>query len=417
MECFTARQPIFDRQRRVRAYELLHRESEENCFPKNVSSIQATSKVLVNTFLNMNIDRISEGKDVLVNFSEKALIENFPEVAPYNRIILEILETVTPNQEMYDIIRSLFHKRYRIALDDFEYSADWERFLKFIKVVKFDIQQKPLREIKDVIAHFKKNHPKIKLLAEKVETYKEYEEAREMGFHYFQGYFFAKPVIIKSQGVDISESSLMNIYVEVMKPNICFKKLNTLLQCDLSLCYKLLNYVNSPTFGIRMEISSIKQALSFLGENQLRRFICLLVTSELSQDKPPELLRTSIYRARFAELLVKETPFKNYSDRAFLAGLFSTIDAVLDISMERIMEELPLDRDIKLALAQNVGLLAGVLNIIKSYEKGNWHEVDLLCKNIELSNHIIRQHYFNALVWEKQQIQALSEEKKSESAA
>jgi EAL and modified HD-GYP domain-containing signal transduction protein len=417
MECFTARQPILDRKLRVRAYELLHRESEENCFPINISCIQATSKVLVNTFLNTNIDRISEGKDVLVNFSEKALVENFHEVAPHNKIILEVLETVKPSQEMYDIIRDLFHKRYRMALDDFEYSADWERFLKFIKIVKFDIQQKPLGEIKNVIAHFQKKHPKIKLLAEKVETYEEYELAREMGFHYFQGYFFARPEVIKSKSIDISESSLMNIYVEVMKPDICLNKLNTLLQCDLPLCYKLLNYVNSPTIGKNVEIASIKQALSFLGENQLRRFICLLVTSELSQNKPPELLRTSIYRARFAELLVKETAFKSYSDRAFLAGLFSTIDAILDASMDTIMEQLPLDRDIKLALSQNVGLLAGILNIIKSYEKGNWQEVDLLCENIELNKKVVRRTYFKALLWEKQQVQALNGDNKEKSAA
>jgi EAL and modified HD-GYP domain-containing signal transduction protein len=411
MECFTARQPIFDSQLKARAYELLHRESEENRFPANVSPIQATSKVLVNTFLNTNVDNISDGKAVLVNFPLSALRENFPEVAPHDKIILEILEDVEPTEELYSILRTLFHKRYKIALDDFIYKPEWEPFLKFVKLVKFDIQNTRLSELKDVVRHFRKNHPKIKLLAEKVETHEEFREAKSMGFDFFQGYFFAKPEVIKSCSVDISESSLMGIYAEVMKPEIDFQRLNKLFQCDLPLCYKLLNYVNSPAFGIRVEIESIKQALSFLGENLLRRFTCLLVTSELSQNKPPELLKTSIYRARFCELIVQKTPFSAYADRAFLAGLFSTIDAVLDARMADIMSQLPLDRDIKLALVQNVGLLAGALNIIKSYEQGAWDDVDTLAKSIDLDREQVGGLYIKAINWEKQQIEALTSNK------
>ncbi len=407
MECFTARQPIFDGRLKARAYELLHRESEENRFPANVSPIQATSKVLVNAFLNTNIDRIADDKVVLVNFPLNALQENFPEVAPHDKIILEVLEDVEPTSELYSIFRTLFHKRYRIALDDFVYKPEWEPFLKFVKLVKFDIQNTPLDTLGDVIEHFKKKHPKIKLLAEKVESHEEFKLAKKMGFDYFQGYFFAKPEVVRSQSVDISKSTLMNIYVEVMKPEICFNRLNKLFQFDLPLCYKLLSYVNSPAFGIRVEIGSIKQALSFLGEDLLRRFICLLVTSELSRNKPPELLKTSIYRARFCERIVKRTPFSKFSERAFLAGLFSTIDAVLDNSMVEIMEQLPLDRDIKLALAQNVGLLAGAINIIKAYEKGEWDDVESLSKSIQLNLNDIQIIYEEALNWERQQLRAL----------
>lgn len=417
MECFTARQPIFDRRLRVRAYEVLHRESEDNRFPANVSPIQATSKVLVNTFLDTNVDKISEGKDLLINFPICALRESFPEVAPHNKIVLEILEDVEPTDEVYEIIQTLFHKRYRIALDDFEYKPEWERFLKFVKLVKFDIQSTKLDEIDSIIRHFRKNHPKIKLLAEKVETYDEYKQAREMGFDYFQGYFFAEPEVLRSCSIDIAEPSLMNVYMEVMKPQMCFQRLNALFQCDLPLCYKLLSYVNSPTFGMAVEIRSIKQALSFLGENLLRRFICLLVTSELSINKPPELLKTSIYRARLCELIVQRTPFSEHSDRAFLAGLFSTIDAILDTRMKDIMDRLPLDRDIKLALAQNVGLLAGVLNIVKAYEKGMWNDVDALCQQIKLNRKIVNTLYFEAIIWERKQAEALTSRDREESAA
>jgi len=408
MNCFTARQPIFDRRRRVRAYELLHRESEENRFPSNISSIQATSKVLVNTFLNTNIDEISDGKEVLINFPEKALAESFAEVAPSDKVVLEVLETVKPTDEMYETIRALFHKGYKIALDDFVYSVEWERFFKFIKLIKIDVQNTPLSEVADLVINIREHYPKIKLLAEKVETYSEFKEAKAMGFNYFQGYFFAKPEVIKSKSIDISKSSLMNIYVEVMKPDFCFKRLNSLFQYDLPLCYKLLNYVNSPSFGIKVEIQSIHQALSFLGQDTLRRFVCLLVTSELSQDKPAELLRTSIYRARFSELIVKNTVFDEFSDRAFLTGLFSTIDAILDGDMKHIMDALPLDRDIKLALTSNVGLLAGVLNIIKAFEQGNWSDVDKLCDNIKLNRDRIGQCYLDAILWEQKQAVALS---------
>lgn len=417
MDCFTARQPIFDRSLRVKAYELLYRESEANHFPSNVSPIQATSKVLVNTFLDTNIDSISDGKSVLINFPICALRENFPEVAPHNKIILEVLEDVKPTDELYDILRTLFHKRYRIALDDFEYKPEWDRFLKFVKLIKFDIQNTPLNEIHNVVRHIRKNYPKIKLLAEKVETYAEFNEAKGMGLDYFQGYFFAKPEVIKSSSIDVSETSLMSLYAEVMKSDVCFHRLNKIFQCDILLCYKLLNYVNSPAFGVTLEVESIKQAIGFLGENLLRRFICLLVASELSQRKPPELLKTSIYRARFCELIIQKTPFNKHSDRAFLAGLFSTLDAILDADMEDIVANLPLDRDIKLALAQNVGLLAGALNIIKAYEKGEWDDVESLCSHIKLNRRLIRKLYLQSISWERKQIEALGEYKKESNVA
>ncbi len=407
MDFFTARQPIFDQYGQVHAYELLYRESAENFFPRHVSAMQATSKVLVNAFLNANIKVIAENKDVLINFSSKAILERLPEIAPCDKIILEVLETVVPSDSMYETLKELAEKNYRIALDDFQYIPEWERFFPFIHMIKFDIQQTPLKSIRPLVRYLKSHHSHIKLLAEKIETYDEFNETKKLNFDYYQGYFFAKPEVIKSSSIDISNSALMNIYAAIMQEDTSTAMLTRLFQCDVPLCYKLLNYVHSFSLHQRTQISSIGQTIELLGRNVLKRFISVLVLAELSQNKPTELLKTSLYRARFCELIVKSTSLHTFSDRAFLTGLFSTIDAVLDHSMEEVMSNLPLDHDIKLALSQNVGLLAGVLNLVKSFEQGQWQVVTTLCNYIKLNTGIVSELYKQALLWEQEQVKVI----------
>lgn len=410
MQRYTARQAIFSKYKRVVAYELLYRDSEVNRFPTHVSDDIATSSMLVNAFLDTSIDVVTESKTAFINFSEKSLLKGFTSVAPNKKVVIEILETVEPTDEMYRIIRELFHARYRIALDDYTFDPRWERFLKFISFVKVDIQSHPLASVAHEIENLKKH--KVKLLAEKVETNEEFKLAREMGFDYFQGYFFCKPQVIKNKGIDFSSNLLMQIYTEAVRAELDFDKLDRLFRQDLGLSTKLLRYVkNVSSPRLKGDITSIRQALVRLGVDLIRRFTLVLVTSELTQNKPNELMKTSIYRARFCEQMLKKSPFKDYSDRGFLAGLFSTLDAVLDLPIGEIMNSLPIDKDIKLALVQNVGLLAGTLNIIKHYEQGEWEEVDMYCQQIGLNLDNIRECYDEAITWQRNETHLLVPQK------
>ncbi len=412
MNRFTARQPIFDISGNVFAYELLYREGQENRFPVGMNSTQATSQILVNTFLDANIEKIANNKPVFINFDEKSLKENFVSAAPSNRVILEILETVSPSLEMLNIIKKLHAEGYRLAMDDFIYSPEWDKFLPYIAYIKIDIQDQSLDKVALLMDKLKSHG--AKLLAEKVETYEEYSEAKRLGFSFFQGYYFCTPKVIKSSGLSVEEGKLMQVYVEVMNPDMCFERLNKYFQLNVSLSVKLLRYVNNTnTFKVKREITSIKQAIIMMGGELLKRFVCILITSELNNNKPAELVKVSTYRARFCEQLTKKTVFAEHSDRAFLVGLFSSVDALLDVKMETIMNSMPLDRDIKLALTQNVGLLSTILNVIRHFEKGQWSEIDSIVEQLNLNESLIRSIYEDAVLWADQNEASIAESNKS----
>ena len=402
MKTFTARQPIFDRRKRVVAYELLFREDYQNRFPAHIPDIQATSKLLLNAFFDTNISKITNEKPALVNFPTRILKDKFAELLPTKDIFIEILETVEPDEELFAIMRRMFHKGYRFALDDFEYTPEWERFLPFVRLIKFDIMKTPLEEIEHLIPKLKKM--KIKVLAEKVETNEEFLEAKEMGFDFFQGFFFAKPEMIIETSIPPSQTVLMELYRECVKEEIDFDKVKKYVEIDVSISYKLLRYVNnSGLFKHKKEITSIKEAVVYIGQDLMRRFVFLIVTAELSVKKPFELMKKALERAHFCEALAKNSALCQYADRAFLIGLFSVLDAILDRKMSTIVEDLPLEEEIKRALVDKIGLYSAFIKIALSYDHGEWDKVKLLTKQLGITEEKTTELYVQSIEWSDQQ--------------
>ncbi|NQZ05630.1 MAG: HDOD domain-containing protein [Algicola sp.] len=385
MQVYTARQPILNAKKKVVAYELLFRDSKKNCFPAHVAPDAATAKLLVNSYLSMGLEAITEGKPAFINFPQQMLTDHLVHMVPYKNIVVEILETVEPTDENYELIRTLFHKRFNLALDDFIYDERWDRFMTFIKLIKIDIIQTPLHTIRPLIT--KLRQAKIKLLAEKIETYEEFEEAKALGFDYFQGYFLFTPEVMVATDVEASQHFLLSIYGEVMKDEFSYQTLETYFEQDMALTYKLMRFVNSSLFDIKHEITSLKQAMVFLGENQLRKFICLIVTAQINPNKPAALVQNTVIRARLCELLAKKMKLSE-CDSAFLTGLFSTIDAILDRPMQDILDTLPLAQPIKDALLNDEGELAECLRATVCYLNGDWDEV---CEFAE--RHQIKPNY------------------------
>jgi EAL and modified HD-GYP domain-containing signal transduction protein len=396
VKIFTARQPIFNRKKKVIAYELLFRDSEKNCFPVSVPGDVATSKLLVNTLLNMDIDDVTDSKPALINFSENILKSKFYDLVPSKKVIIEILEDVEPSDDTYEWVKILFHKGYTIALDDFVYSPEWERFYQFVKLIKIDIIETPIDKIKDLIKDLKKR--KIKILAEKVETYEEYELCKKAGFDYFQGYFFCKPEMIHATGADVSQHLLMQIYTESIKEDADLKIIKKLFSQEPKLSYKLLRYLNKMT---GKDITSIGQGIAYLGIDNIRKLTSLLITAEISPGKPHELVKTSVVRSRFCELIAHNTKYSSVKDEAFMTGLFSTMDALLDREMGDILHGLPLSQDIKSALLEpecnNLGL---ILSLSISYQKGEWDMVKLQCRALGINSDKVTECYKKAMKWE-----------------
>lgn len=399
MQVYTARQAILNNKRQVIAYELLFRDGKENKFPAHVPPDTATAKLLLNSYISIGLESITEGKPALVNFPTAMLRDHLMYMVPYKNIIVEVLETVEPNDENYEVLRTLFHKGFALALDDFVYSPAWDRFLPFIKLIKFDIIETPLETLGPLVHKFKAS--KIKLLAEKVETYEEFRLAKAMGFDFYQGYFFCKPDIMVGTDIDSSQHFLLSIYAEVMKDDFSYQQVELFLEQDVGLTYKLLRFVNSSLFERKQEITSIKQAIVFLGEVQMRKFVCLLVTAQLNPDKPVALMQTTITRARMCELIAKVMGLGKIADAAFLTGLFSTIDAILDRPMSSIMDALPLSHEIKEALIDHDGSLSECLDTSIAFMQGDWDTVFAFTEKYHVQPDYLISSCNNALRWSK----------------
>ncbi|MFT5756457.1 MAG: EAL and modified HD-GYP domain-containing signal transduction protein [Alteromonadaceae bacterium] len=375
MKVYTARQPILNAKKQVVAYELLFRDSEKNSFPVDVSPDIATAKLLVNSYLSIGLDEMTDGKPALINFPISILSDHLVNMTPYNNIIVEILETVEPNDENYEVLRKLFQQGFILALDDFIYSPAWDRFLPFIKLIKIDIIETPLLSIAHLVPTYRQHN--IKLLAEKVETYEDFLQAKKLGFEYYQGYFFYKPEMLVSVEMDSSHPFVMPIYREIMKEGYSYKKLEKYFANDINLTYKLLRFVNSVFFGHSKDITSIKQAIAYLGETQLRKFICLILMAELNPQKPQVLIQNTILRARLCEVFAKIMGLTQLTEYAFLTGLFSTIDAILDRPLDKILLSMPLAEEINEALIEKKGDLAKCLAFVVAYTEGDWDSINI----------------------------------------
>ncbi|WP_193049912.1 EAL and HDOD domain-containing protein [Pseudoalteromonas undina] len=396
MSVFVARQAILNRNQNVVAYELLFRDSPENCFP-GVSDGQATARLIMENQLNLGTRHITSGKKALINIGPESLKLDLCEFLPCKDVVIELLETIEPTDDTYELCRKLFHSNYKLALDDFVYSPQWERFLKLVNLIKFDIRLTPLDEIPLVVNKLKK-YKNIKLLAEKIETDEEYKLARQMGFDYFQGYYFARPAMIEQKDIHYNYGLVIAIYSEVMKPDPDVKVITGLFELDAALAYKLLRLLNSGVFPLQSQISSLKQALVYLGQARLKKFVSLIVTAHTARTKPIELMQMCVIRARFCELIASKVA-KQVQGEAFLTGLFSLLDAILDKPMDLLVDKLPFPDEIKAALTGEKNDLYYILETVKAYETGSWWALEKAVSLINLDSAFLPKLYKQAVKW------------------
>lgn len=399
-DIYFARQAILNRKNNVVAYELFYRDGSNNSFP-DIDPHLASSKLIGQTHLNHGLKRCTGGKPALINFSEESLLNGLPYIVPPNTMMIEILETVTPSDEVYAAVLEFKKAGYQIALDDFCYRPEWFKFLKLANIIKFDIQETPLDSIVKLVSYLR-DKTSIKLLAEKVETKEEYIKAKKMGFSFFQGYFFCQPEIQSHKQPKANESVLLELYQESLRPELDTKKLTEVFKKDALLAFKLLCYVNAGGFPLTQKISSIKQAFLYLGEHQLRRLVALLVTSILAHDKPTEVTSLSIIRAKFCEeVAIKIQP--SLADDAYMTGMFSMLDVLFNCEMESILNRLPVTDVIENTLVdpddKSQSTNSIILRAIKLLEKGSWHYAQLEARKINLNYDVLAKIYKEALIW------------------
>lgn len=398
MEVFVARQPIFDRDEKLYAYELLYRSG--NVTSSQVDNgDQATAEVMITGFLNIGIEKLSENKKCFINFTENFLLQGIPNLYSPDIVVVEILEDVEPTNDVISAVRELKQKGYTIALDDFILNDKYLSLIEYVDIIKVDFLLSTVEERRDIVDLFKPYG--IKFLAEKVETREEFLEAIEVGYDYFQGYFFSKPVILTSNEIPSSFTNYAQLLKEINSPEPNIDKITHYIELDISLTYKLFKLMNSAAFQFKRKVSSINQAIVLLGLNELNKWISVIALKDLSKNSPNENVTLCLTRAKLCEMISKKYGNSKQSSEFFLLGMFSLIDTFLQRPMEDILDDLPLVNDVKEALLGNKNLFYNVYQLTLFIEKGDWEGLAILSEQMDIDTSELFVMYTESIEWSK----------------
>jgi len=412
-EVFIARQPIFDPQQKVYGYELLFRSGLDNVFG-HVNPDQASAKVMTDSTLVLTMAAISGGKPAFINVTLGILLKDYIHLLPRGLTAVEIPETIEPDPEVVRACGRLKDSGYLLVLDDFVYREEYAALMELADIVKVDFLSTPPAERREILSRFQGPH--VRFLAEKVETHEDFKEAVDLGYSYFQGYFFSKPVIISARDVPGYKLNYLRMLKEIQSPDINFRRMESAIKHDLALAFKLLRYINSAYFGLTNKVSSILHAMMLLGPREFKQWASLLILASMGNDKPDELVVQGLIRGRFCESLAPRFGMKQQSQELFLLGMFSLVDAVLGRPLEKILEDLPLTAEIKDALLGTPNRPRAVLDCAVAYERGDWEKLLEITGALGLDDSGFHLFYQDAVRWAEQSFEEVSAAAREESA-
>jgi EAL and modified HD-GYP domain-containing signal transduction protein len=397
LEVFVARQPIFDLDMNVVAYELLFRTSLDNFYDIKLDGDESTAKLISNSFLLIGLDTITKQKKAFINFTKKLLIEKAPTVIPNDLISVEVMEDIQLDAEVIKACSDLKDSGYEIVLDNFVYNDEYKPIVDLADIIKIDFQRSKGDERREIVEQFKDRG--IKFLAEKLETVEEFEKAISYGYDYFQGYFFCKPIIISERDIPVSKLSVLEFINEINMPDVEFEKLEEIIKHDLSLTYRLLRFINSAYFNFSMKVESIRHVLLLIGMREIKKWASIIALGAIGEDKPVELLNISLVRAKFCEFIAEEIGQKRNVHNFFMMGLFSLIDALLDRHMEDVLKDIYIEAEVKAALLGEENIYSDVHNLVIAYEKGDWEKVNDYTEKIDINEIVLPTYYFSSTKW------------------
>jgi len=395
-EIFVARQPIFDPQQAVYAYELLYRNSFTNS-SQVADATNATLSVIHHAFLALGT-QLTGAKRVFINFGRDALLKRMPFVLRPESTIIEVLEDVEADDVIMEVCRDLKRAGYLIALDDFDgRTSNSAALVDLADFIKFDFRATTADERQDFVR--RQNGRKIPLLAEKVETPEEFNEARKAGYAYFQGYFFSKPVIVSARSIPTNKMNYLRLLGDISKPELDFMALQKTIMQDTYFSYSLLNYINSAFFGLRTRIATIQQALMFLGEREVRKWASLVTLTFVGADKSPEILATSLIRAKLCELLAEKTYLSANTMEVFLMGMFSLLDVLIGRPLGEVIAMMNVSREMRIALTTGGNAYGELLSAVRAYERADWEQCEASARKLDMDTNVIPPMYRQALEW------------------
>lgn len=399
-DLFIARQPIYDQHHQLIGYELLYRAGNTT-FAEFSDGKLASSQVILNSFLNISFDGLIGSTQAFINITEDFVLDETLTPLYDKQIVLEVLEDIPPSAEVIEGVRRLKKQGYKIALDDFQYSPEYNELLLLADFVKIDVIKLTTEEITRELTSLKRFDAKV--VAEKVETPEMYAFCKNAGFDCFQGFHFCKPQLVNLKSVPANKLVVLNLLKLLNKPDYDFSEIEKAIAQDAVLTYKLLRYVNSAAYSQRQEIDSIKEALALVGGDTIKKWVILILMSQLAEGKPQALLITALVRAKMCELI--EEASDNNNGEMFTIGLFSLLDALMDVSLDDLMEDLTLSTEVKLAILDHQGEKGDILDNVICYEQGQW----LYLSEQGIDSEVYFSSYMEAVKWTDSTVEALHE--------
>ncbi len=393
---FVARQPILTVDEKVFGYELLFRDGVEDFF-RHDDPDQASRSTL-NTAMLLGLDVLCDGRRAFVNCTRDILLKDYITLLPSEKAVVEVLETVPADDLVVAACRRLKESGYTIALDDFAVNDPREALTDLADIIKVDIRA---TSAADAAAMVKRYGPwRCRMLAEKVETREEFLATKKAGFLYFQGYFFRRPEILTAHEIPANQFNYLRMLKAVSQRELDVREIENLVKSEAALCYRLLRYLNSAAFGFANEIHSVRHALAILGEREVRRWIRLVATLGAGQGKTSELVLSAMVRARFCELLSPKIPHGD-SD-LFLMGLLSLMDAILELPMSQVLDNIPIDQETKAVLSGGASRLRLFYQLMLAQESGEWKTAADLTSQLHLSESEVAESYWQAMRWARE---------------
>ncbi|MGA3024765.1 MAG: HDOD domain-containing protein [Bryobacteraceae bacterium] len=399
MDVLVGRQPILDRQSRTVAYELLFRSGTENRFDGSDGTAASTT-VIANAFLTIGCNRVLGTKRGFINFTRTLLVEGHALMLPKDRVVIEILEDVEPDAEVVASCGKLREAGYSIALDDITAANSSSPLLAHADYVKLDWLALGSEDRSRLPGLFRKKG--LRLLAEKVETKRDFECALSEGCELFQGFYFARPEIVSARQVGTSKLACLRLLGEMQKPDLDFERLERMVKPDIGLAQKLLRFVNVAAFTHPQNIESLSQAFYYLGEDNIRKWVMLAAVPKLAGGKPAELATASLVRARFCELAAEHSRLRDRSSSCFLIGLLSLLDAMVGRPLEELVEDLGLEAHVAAAIlgrSPDDDGLRTVLEMAVALERSDFDAADRLAAASGISPSLAGELHFEAMIW------------------
>jgi len=396
-EIVIARQPIYDRRMRVFAYELLYRNSVQTNSYNEENRDYATASVLASAFLSRGIENMTDKKMGFINFTNNLLDLECIKSLPAHHLGIEIRDTITPTDESLEICSELSDLGYTLALDDYVIGSASEGFVKYAKIIKVDFINSTDEQIKAVVAKYRSKD--IKFIAESIETKETYDKARAYGFDYFQGYYFSRPAVIKSTLISPLHINVLQV-LSIMRDEDCaIKNIAEVIKYDPGMVHQLYRLANSVAYGTDKRIDTLSGAIVRIGLNDLRTWMFFMLTHNMYSEKPNELIKQSILRAKAAEEICIQRNLGDSSDFSLL-GLFSLLDAIMDSPYETIVNSIPMPERLKRALTRpGKDYYGAVITMMRAYDRADWNGAEQAGMLIDLSLDEYGKIYLDAVKW------------------